>query len=82
MIFNFELKDGLKDEIETIKAIIELQAGERRKVAITQGDRNISELNEWRREIINIMSWLTEAELQKWDEDRKNIIVSRSKIDK
>ena len=82
LIFNFELKDGLKDEIETIKAIIELQAGERRKVAITQGDRNISELNEWRREIINIMSWLAEAELQKWDEDRKNIIVSRSKIDK
>ena len=76
------LNKGLKDEIESLKAIIELQAGEKKKVAITQGARNIGELNEWCREIINVMTWLTEAELEKWDEDRRNTIVSRSIVDK
>lgn len=82
LLFNFELNKGLKDEIESLKAIIEVQAGEKKKVAITQGTRNISELNEWCREIINVMTWLTEAELEKWDEDRRKIIVSRSIVDK
>jgi len=82
MVFNFELSDGLKDEIETIKANVEFQAGEKRKVAITHGERKFVDLNEWRREIVNIMSCMTEEELKNWDEDRKQIILGQGKIEK
>jgi len=67
LMFAFELGNGAKDKIKSVRVSVEIQAGKRRTIAKADRSRTIDELNEWQYETLHVLSWMTEEEMEKFD---------------